>query len=100
MSNITSVQALKQDPKRFWPTVVVVLGGLYALGSFAGNDTGNGVVGLVIVAAGVFWWLRKKPMFHVMLRTSGGEAKALSSEQQEYIDKVVQALNDAIVTRG
>lgn len=100
MSNITSVQALKQDPKRFWPTVVIILGGLYTLGSFAGDQTGSGVVGLIVVAAAIYWWIRKKPMYHVMLRTAGGEAKALSSEQKEYIEKVVQALNDAIVTRG
>jgi hypothetical protein len=100
MSNITSVQTLKQDPKRFWPTVVIILGGLYALGTLSAANPGGVVVGLLIAGAGVAWWLKMKPMFHVMLRTSGGENKALSSEQREYVEKVVRALNEAIVARG
>ncbi|MFD1836924.1 DUF6232 family protein [Paracidovorax cattleyae] len=35
-----------------------------------------------------------------MLRTSGGETKALTTQQKEYLDKVVSALNEAIVHRG
>lgn len=100
MSNITSVQTLKQDPKRFWPTVFIILGGLYALAALGSDNAGGAVVGLLFAGAGVAWWLKVKPMFHVMLRTSGGENKALSSEQREYIEKVVRALNEAIVARG
>jgi hypothetical protein len=91
---------LKQDPKRFWPTVVIILGGFYASGTLGSDNAGGAVVGLLIAGAGVAWWLRMKPMFHVMLRTSGGENKALSSEQREYIEKIVRALNEAIVARG
>ncbi len=39
-------------------------------------------------------------MYHVVLNTSGGEMKALSSYQEGYVRKVVKALNDAIVHRG
>lgn len=92
MSNITSVKASKEVPKRFWPIVLIVIG-LLAL-------TGNVGVGVVIVGIGVAWLIMQKTMYHVMLTTAGGETSALSSEQSEYIGKVVQALNEAIVARG
>ncbi len=53
-----------------------------------------------VLAAGAFWLWKQKVMYHVVLNTSGGEMKALSSYQEGYVRKVVKALNDAIVHRG
>lgn len=94
MSNITSVKASRQDPSRFWPIALIVFG-LLAL-------VANASIWLVGIfgGAGVVWLLSQKTMYHVMLMTAGGETSALSSEQREYIEKVVKALNDAIVARG
>lgn len=95
MSNITSVKASRQDPKRLWPIVLIVIGLLFAVGGSA-----NMGLGLVIGGLGVAWLLVQKTMYHVMLTTAGGETSALSSKQRDYIEKVVQALNEAIVARG
>lgn len=93
MSNITSVKASKKEPGRMWPIVLIIVGVLV----LAGGGTG---AGLIIAGAGVVWLFVQKTMYHVMLTTAGGETSALSSNQREYIEKVVQALNDAIVARG
>ena len=92
MSNITSVKASKEVPNRFWPITLIVLGVLLLIGS--------PIPGLVVAGIGVVWLVMQKTMFHVMLTTAGGETSALSSKQRNYIEKVVQALNDAIVARG
>jgi hypothetical protein len=95
MNNITSVKASRQDPKRLWPIVLIVIGVLFAVAGSA-----NVGIGLVIGGVSVVWLLMQKTMYHVMLTTAGGETSALSSKQREYIEKVVQALNEAIVARG
>lgn len=92
MSNITSVKTLKNQPNRFWPGLVIIFGVVMLLD--------NPLIGLVIGGGGGLWLYSQKTMFHVMLTSAGGETSALSSQQRNYIEKVVQALNDAIVARG
>jgi hypothetical protein len=93
MSNITSVRASQTDPNRFWPIAFIVVG----VGALLSQAYGFGAV-LVII--GGIWVASQKTYYHVALTTAGGESQALTSEQKDYIEKVVQALNDAIVHRG
>jgi hypothetical protein len=92
MSNVTSVKAFEQKPNRFWG-IVALLVGLVMTPSTAG-------VGLIIVAAAIFYLYQQKTVYHVMLATAGGETSALKTYQREYLNKVVSALNEAIVHRG
>lgn len=57
-------------------------------------------VGLALIGGAVALWVSQKPEFSVLLYTSSGEAKALTSKDGNLISKVVVALNDAIVHRG
>lgn len=92
MSNVTSVKASEQKPKR--------LGGILILLVGLGIVNQSLVVGIAIVAAAAFYLYKQKTMYHVMLSTSSGETSALKTHQREYLDKVVGALNQAIVYRG
>lgn len=92
MSNVTSVKAFEQKPKRFSGVLVLIISLAVAINTPA--------VGLVIAAAAALYLYMQKTMYHVMLATSGGETSALKTYQQEYLDKVVSALNQAIVHRG
>ena len=92
MSNVTSVATLEQTPKRIWLALLLVIG----LASLLSNP----FFGVPIIAIAVYMLYKQKTMYHVMLRTSGGETKALSTHQKEYLNKIVSALNDAIVHRG
>lgn len=56
--------------------------------------------GIVIAAAAGIYLHMQKTVYHVMLATSGGETSALKTYQRNYLDKVVSALNEAIVHRG
>lgn len=92
MNNITSVKAIEKKPNRVLPILMIALGGLVALNGEAGA--------LVFSLIGAVWFALQKTVFHVMLHTAGGETSALKTYQREYVDRVVTALNNAIVHRG
>jgi len=92
MSNVTSVKAFEETPKRFGGIVVLLIGLAIA--------TSSPIVGLVVAAAAAYFLYQQKTMYHVMLSTAGGETSALKTNQKEYLSKVVSALNEAIVHRG
>ena len=92
MSNITSVKAFEQKPKRLLGILGVILG--------LGIASQSALPGIVIaIGFGIFLFMQKT-VFHVMLSTSSGESSALKTHQREYLQKVVGALNNAIVHRG
>ena len=92
MSNVTSVKAFEQKPKRLGGIVVLAIGVAIAINTPA--------VGIVIAAAAAIYLYLQKTLYHVMLATSGGETSALKTHQPEYLQKVVTALYEAIVHRG
>jgi Family of unknown function (DUF6232) len=92
MSNITSVKPYEKKPSRFLGVVVLLLGLIVAMSSLS--------VGIVmVVCAGIYLYFQKS-IYHILLSTSAGETKALVTYQRDYLDKVIAALNDAIVARG
>lgn len=92
MSNVTSVKAFEEKPNRFGGIVFLIIGLMVALGT--------PVVGVIIAAIAVFYLYSQKTYYHVMLFTSGGENSALKTEQKDYLNSVVNALNEAIIHRG
>lgn len=92
MSNVTSVKAFEQKPKRFWGIVLLIIGLGIALDYV--------FPGLLMAGAAGYSLHRQKTRFHVMLATASGEVSALSTHQREYLDKVVSAVNQAIIYRG
>ena len=92
MGNVTSVKAFEKKPNRLAGILVLIIGLAVAISTPA--------VGLVVAAAAAFYLYWQKTIYHVMLATSGGETSALKTYQREYLDKVVSALNQAIVHRG
>lgn len=92
MNNITSVKPLEQKPNRLLPGLLMAIGVLPAFNGAYG--------GLVLSLIGAVWWAMQKTVYHVMLHTAGGETSALKTFQKEYLQKVVTALNNAIVHRG
>lgn len=92
MSNVTSVKSLEQKPKRFWALVTLIIGLMIAINT--------PVVGIAIAAICGLYIYKQKTIYHVMLATSGGEVSALKTDQRQYLEKVVSALNEAIVHRG
>ena len=95
MNGITSVQSFEEKPRRFWPIFFIVVGFL----SFFGGKDGI-ALGVLLLVVGGLWLAKQKTMFQVRLSTSSGEAKALSSNDKQWIEKVVLAINASIIHRG
>ena len=92
MSNVTSVNPIAESPKPLWGIFFLVIGVVTLIQ--------NPFFGVPVVALSIYFLYKQRAVYHVMLRTSGGETKALTTHQKEYLDKVVGALNAAIVYRG
>ena len=92
MSNITSVRTKEEPPSRVLPGFALMVG----LGALL-HEPG---VGVLVTAAAAYWLYKQRTTYHVVLRTAAGEASALKTIRREYLNKVVTALNNAIVHRG
>ncbi len=105
-SNVTSVSRGQTAAKMGCAVVVLVVGLLIALSALMeiGRDTSGGILGLIFAAAiiggAVYWLSRLRPTYHVVIASSSGETQALSSKDQQMIDKVVGSISEAIVHRG
>lgn len=106
LANITSVRKGRTPPSQGCALLLIGLAAVIVVGSLLlfGEDLGSGLVLLLVGcglgALGVFWYRSLKPTFHVVTASSSGESQALSSQDEELVDKVVHALSEAIVYRG
>ncbi len=92
MNGITSVTKYMIKPNRKGPLIVAGIGLLAFIFKW--------YVAVIILAAAVAWWFLQKTKYSVQLASASGHNDALTSTNEEYIDRVVNALNDAIVHRG
>lgn len=92
LSGITSVSTFTVSPSKKGPIVVAVIG----LIAFAFSW----IVALVLIAAGVAWFLSLKDEYQVVLSSASGNEDALTDKDQAFISRVVDALNEAIIHRG
>lgn len=107
MASVSSVSFVEQPASRGGAMALVICGALIALMGFAvrSEDVGSSgatwlAVGAALIVAGFLSSKRGKPTFVVSLSTAGGQVKALSSQNRAQIERVVLALNDALVSRG
>ncbi|HWU66565.1 MAG TPA: DUF6232 family protein [Methylophilus sp.] len=95
MSNVTSVKSGVTPPNRGAAILLILVGLLCFLGSGTAY-----IIGFGLIFAGAIAWSNAKAQYSVILNTSAGENQALTSEDSLYIEKVIHALNAAIVSRG
>jgi hypothetical protein len=96
MSNVTSVLSTKTDPSKGGAILLIVLG----IVLIAAHQAATIVIGLALAALGGWWLYSMKPTYNVVLRTASGESRAFSSKDRSLVERVVAAVNDAIVARG
>lgn len=91
MANVTSVRAARAGMGV--GVAFVLFGVLCCLGGGAGI-----AFGAVLIVIGALLIITRSA--YVVLHTAGGEQRALSSRNVEFVTKVVSAVNEAIVHRG
>jgi len=105
-ANITSVSKRVNPAKTGCAVALIIFGVICVLSAFAGfgESASAGLGGLVvaglILAGGILWHRSLKPDFIVVFASASGESKALTSKDEALIDRVVAAVNEAIVARG
>lgn len=92
MSGITSVQEVTNEPMHGWPILLGAIGLVVCATNVA--------MGIAILIGAVFWWYSQKATYTVTIRTSAGELKALTDTDGVRVQRIVQALNEAIVYRN
>jgi len=95
INGVTSVMTASKAPNRISPLMVGLLGLFLLFGNMGGV-----IVGLTMIGTAIWIWLKQRSTHIVVLRSSSGEAKALVSKDANAVQRVVDALNDALIHRG
>lgn len=89
INGITSVR--REQP---FPRAVAFLAVLAALALFNGSF----FFGSVLIALGVYLWLRRK--HSVVVQTAGGEVQVLSSHDHAFVESITDAIREAVAFRS
>lgn len=100
MQNITSIKRDSTPPSRVGPVVIFLVGALLLLGGVSGSGLGMVIFALLMLAVGAAWWKSQKTTYHLVIASASGEVKAISSEDKQRVDNIVQAVNESIIGRG
>ncbi len=94
MRNISSVHIFEIQKSRVGPIIMILLGFPFL---FSGEIFW---MGLIIIVLAILWLFYIKNEYAVRISTNSGEANSILSKDRVYIQKIVDALNDAIIYRG
>ena len=102
MANITSVSMGTVAANRTAGISISLFGFIVFLCSLMGRNVFLvGVLGAVIfIGLGIYLAYSAKPQYTVIIGSSSGESNALSAHDSEYIQRIVNSINEAIVKRG
>lgn len=96
VNGITSVSLYEIRPPRGAIIACLVI----SLGAFFQRSTNGAMVGLLFLVFAVIGWFANKPTYSVRLMTASGESDAFTAQDRGQVERVVHAINEAIVARG
>jgi hypothetical protein len=98
LRNITSVKMSVTPANRGCAIALITVGAILAMVGLAiKGGIGGFVVGLIVLGIGVLWAKAAKEQYHVAIASSSTEGHALTSPDRPYIQKIVDAVNEAII---
>jgi ribosomal protein S27E len=92
MAQITSVEAVEIPPNTKAAVALIVCGAILAIPTCG--------LALILLIVGIIVYGTARPYYAVCVASASGEAHALIGPDPEPIDRVVAAINQAIVERG
>lgn len=101
LANVTSVRKVVM-PVNYMPIAGMILLGIVLASTGFGSmrSTAVGVVGVLLVAAGIALAFILKPTYAVRLGSASGEIDGIADKDSAEIDRIVDAISNAIVHRG
>ena len=100
MANITSVAMGEKPANRIPGIVIAIFGFIILLIAASLKSSGGDIFGVILLLIGISIAVIVKPSYVVRIGSSSGEADAISSNDKEYIQAIVNAMNEAFVKRG
>ena len=100
MSNITSVSKRIRPVSKKGAIILMAIGAFLAFVMLVGESMGGFAFSVLIIAGGVFWFRSIKPDFVVSIASGSGETDGMTSDNEDFIDRIVMAINEAIIARG
>jgi hypothetical protein len=101
MANITSVKTEKVNPIRWGGIIVALIGIFLIIIGINSHSTSYFIIsGVAILCIGLAWAILVKPTYHLKISSASGESDALWSKEKGYIERIVTAINEAIIKRG
>jgi len=107
MSGVTSVRTVIARQSRVGPFLTALLGLFFVIEGIIHLQQGSTpavlgatLVGAILAAIGVLIFVRRVPSYSVMLHSASGEVEATSRKDKDLIQRVMAAVNQAIVLRG
>lgn len=94
MRNISSVHVFEVVASKKLPVIIGSIGLVVCLGSE------SRIFGAIMLVTGIALFFAIKNSFAVRISTNSGEANSIISKDRAYIQKIVNALNEAIIYRG
>jgi hypothetical protein len=102
MANITSFKSEKDESSRIIG-VIVALVGLGLIGAryngYLSTDSWN-YIGFITLIVGILLAVFSKPVYHLKIACSSGEVDALQLNKKTQFDRILAAINEALVKRG
>lgn len=99
LRNISSVRTLVFTPSHSLDIALIVIGIIILLIGIS-SSAGAAFVGLILAGAGIALFMTKKPDYLVRLGTNAGEQDGIRSKDKVYIDRIVNAINESIISKG
>jgi hypothetical protein len=96
VNGITSVSLYEIKPRRGAVVACVVI----SLIAFFQSSNFGVMAGLLFLAFAIVGWFANPPTYSVRLMTASGESDAFTAKDRDQVQRIVQALNEAIVARG
>jgi hypothetical protein len=98
VANITSIRTDIDFPptRTVGPIVGVIFGTILVLAGLSGSLTVF-VIGAALIALAVYRWRQSKPTYTIFLGTAGGDKSVLQSENGEFVFRVADAIDEALI---
>ncbi len=94
MRNISSVHLYRKVRSKKLEIVLIVMGAILLIGE------SSRIVGAIMLIAGLLLLFLLKDDYTVRINSNSGEADGYVSKDKELIQKIVDAVNEAMIFRG
>ena len=101
VSDVGSVRMAKRPPARNLPITLIAIGFVSGLAAFSGESGFlYGSIAVTFLVLGVLLFVSQHDRYAVQITLASGKVDALLSRDQEYVRRIVDALNQAITGRS